>query len=181
MPLSLLRFAAALCLLSLSSSTWAGSKQEIDARVRAAMTDLYERAPAARELANKASGVLVFPRTYKVGLGFGGKLGEGALLINGAPVQYYRVTAGSFGLQLGAQARAEVLMFMTSDVLEQFRTSQGWEAGVDGSVALIEFGVGDSINTNSGREPIVGFVYGNKGLMYDLSLEGSKYWRINKE
>ncbi len=181
MPLSFLRLAAAVCLLSLSGSTWAASKQEIDARVRAAMTDLYERAPAARELANKASGVLVFPRTYKVGLGFGGKLGEGALLVNGIPVQYYRVTAGSFGLQLGAQARAEVLMFMTSDVLEQFRTSQGWEAGVDGSVALIEFGVGDSINTNSGREPIVGFVYGNKGLMYDLSLEGSKYWRINRE
>jgi lipid-binding SYLF domain-containing protein len=181
MPLTSLRLLAAICLLSLTSSAAAASKEEIDARVRAAMTDLYERAPAARELAQKAAGVLVFPRTYKVGIGFGGKVGEGALLIDGIPVQYYRVTAGSFGFQLGAQARAEVLMFMTSDALEQFRQSQGWEAGVDGSVALIEFGVGDSVNTNSGRNPIVGFVYGNKGLMYDLSLEGSKYWRINKQ
>ncbi len=181
MPSTSLRLLAAICLLSLTGSASAASKEEIDARVRAAMTDLYERAPAARELAQKASGVLVFPRTYKVGLGFGGKVGEGALLVNGIPVQYYRVTAGSFGFQLGAQARAEVLMFMTSDALDRFRQSQGWEAGVDGSVALIEFGVGDSVNTNSGREPIVGFVYGNKGLMYDLSLEGSKYWRINKQ
>ena len=164
----------------LSSNAVAASKTELDARVRTAMTELYERSPASRELANKAAGVLVFPRAVKVGVGFGGKIGEGALLVNGIPVQYYRVTAGSFGFQFGAQARSEVLMFMTADALENFRNSQGWEAGVDGSVALVEFGVGDSINTNSGRDPIIGFVFGNKGLMYDLSLEGTKYWRIDK-
>ncbi len=178
LPMILATFLATL--LTLSGSAWTASKDEIDARIRAAMTDLYDRSPAAQELANKAAGVLVFPRAYKAGLGFGGKVGEGALLINGAAVQYYRVTAGSFGFQLGAQARSEVLMFMTGDALRSFRESKGWEAGVDGSVALIEFGVGDSVNTNSGREPIIGFVFGNKGLMYDLSLEGSKYWRINK-
>lgn len=180
MPKPLIRLTLAVLSLSLASAAWSASKTELDARVRAAMTELYAKAPEARELASKAAGVLVFPRTYKVGIGFGGKLGEGALLVNGLPVQYYRVTAGSFGFQLGAQARAEVIMFMTTDSLENFRASQGWEAGVDGSVALIEFGVGDSFNTNTGREPIIGFVYGNKGLMYDLSLEGSKYWRINK-
>jgi len=184
MSMSLLRFTTVVLatLLSgvLSSSSFAASKTELDARVRTAITELYEKAPEARELANKASGVLVFPRAIKVGLGFGGKVGEGVLLINGIPVQYYRLTAGSFGFQLGAQARSEVLMFMTSDSLENFRNSQGWEAGVDGSVALIEFGVGDSVNTNSGRDPIIGFIYGNKGLMYDLSLEGTKYWRIDK-
>jgi len=184
MSMSLLRFTtvvlATLLSGALSSSSFAASKTELDARVRTAITELYEKAPEARELANKASGVLVFPRAIKVGLGFGGKVGEGVLLINGIPVQYYRLTAGSFGFQLGAQARSEVLMFMTSDSLENFRNSQGWEAGVDGSVALIEFGVGDSVNTNSGRDPIIGFIYGNKGLMYDLSLEGTKYWRIDK-
>jgi lipid-binding SYLF domain-containing protein len=185
MSQSLLRlsvlFVTTLFSVNVSVNAFAASKTELDARVRTAMTDLYERAPEARELANKAAGVLVFPRAIKVGLGFGGKVGEGVLLVNGIPVQYYRLTAGSFGFQLGAQARAEVLMFMTQDALQNFRQSQGWEAGVDGSVALIEFGVGDSVNTNSGRDPIIGFVYGNKGLMYDLSLEGTKYWRINKD
>jgi len=177
----LLRSSLLLLLLSLTSSSWAASKVEIDAQVRAAITELYKKAPAAQELAKKAAGVLVFPQAVKVGLGFGGKVGEGALLVNGLPVQYYRLTAGSFGFQLGAQARSEVLMFMTEDALENFRTSQGWEAGVDGSVALIEFGVGESLNTNNARSPIIGFIYGNKGLMYDLSLEGTKYWRISKE
>jgi len=186
MPLSIFRSILRSTLLTLTvllvaSPGWAASKTEIDAMVREAITDLYERAPAAQELAKKAAGVLVFPRAVKVGIGFGGKVGEGALLVNGLPVQYYRVTAGSFGFQLGAQARSEVLMFMTEDALASFRNSQGWEAGVDGSVALIEFGVGDSVNTNSGRDPIIGFVYGNKGLMYDLSLEGTKYWKITKQ
>lgn len=181
MPLYLLRTSLFIALLGLTSSSWAASKTEIDAQVRAAITELYKRQPAAQELANKAAGVLVFPQAIKVGLGFGGKVGEGALLVNGLPVQYYRLTAGSFGFQLGAQARSEVLMFMTEGALQNFRNSQGWEAGVDGSVALIEFGVGDSVNTNSARDPIIGFVYGNKGLMYDLSLEGTKYWRISKE
>ncbi len=180
MRISFLRLIGLALALGISTSATAASKTELDARVRTAMTELYERAPASKELANKAAGVLVFPRAIKVGLGFGGKIGEGVLLVNGVPVQYYRLTAGSFGFQLGAQARSEVLMFMTADALENFRSSYGWEAGVDGSVALVEFGVGDSLNTNSGRNPIIGFVYGNKGLMYDLSLEGTKYWQIEK-
>ncbi len=67
---------------------------------------------------------------------------------------------------------------MQEDALRKFRASQGWEAGVDGSVALIELGVGGSIDTTNIRDPIVGFVFGNKGLMYNLTLEGSKYTKI---
>jgi hypothetical protein len=45
---------------------------------------------------------------------------------------------------------------------------------------VIEFGVGENFSTYSASEPIIGFVFGNKGLMYNLSLEGSKYWQIDK-
>ena len=71
-------------------------------------------------------------------------------------------------------------MFMTNDALTKFRQSDGWEAGVDGSIAVIEFGVGKEIDTNSIQDPIIGFVFSNKGLMYNLSLEGSKFWQITK-
>ena len=167
-------------LLCCTGSAWAASKLELDARIRSSFDALYSDAPAARELAAKAVAILIFPRVYKAGAGFGGKFGEGALLIDGAAVQYYRVTSGSIGFQLGLQRRAEVLLFMTSEALRAFRESDGWEAGLDGSVALIQFGVGERIDTHSGRDPIIGFVYGNKGLMYDLSLEGTKYWKIVK-
>lgn len=167
-------------LLIFTTPAAAASKVEIDARVQGALEDLYQRSPAARELSQKASGILVFPRVFKAGFGLGAEYGEGSLLMNNDPVQYYRVASASVGFQIGGQARAQVLMFMTDDALRGFRTSNGWEAGVDGSVAIVEFGVGENLSTNSVTEPIIGFVFGNKGLMYNLSLEGTKYWKVDK-
>ncbi|MFU8816543.1 MAG: YSC84-related protein [Pseudomonadales bacterium] len=164
----------------LPTAATAASKVEIDARVQGALTDLYQRSPAARELAGKASGMLVFPRVFKAGFGVGGEYGEGSLLVGGSPVQYYRVASASVGFQIGGQSRAQVMMFMTDEALRDFRSSNGWEAGVDGSIAVIEFGVGESLSTHSVTQPIIGFVFGNKGLMYNLSLEGTKYWKIDK-
>jgi len=44
---------------------------------------------------------------------------------------------------------------------------------VDGFIALIEWGVGKDINSMDISDPVVGFVFNNKGLMYNLNLEGS--------
>ena len=167
-------------LLSLTQVASAASKEEIDARVRSALAALYENFSAGEELARGAKGILVFPRVVKAGFIAGGEYGEGALLVDGAAVQYYRLTALSVGFLAGGQAKNEVLMFMTDSALNSFRASEGWEAGVDGSVAIVEFGVGKDFTTNSARDPIIGFVYGNKGLMYDLSIEGTKFWKIDK-
>ena len=114
--------------LMLPHLAWPASKLEIDARVRAAMEQLYAEEPVARELGAKASGILVFPRVIKVGIGIGGEAGQGSLLVNGQPVQYYRTTAASFGFQLGGQAKSEVIMFMTQAALEEFRASDGSSA-----------------------------------------------------
>jgi lipid-binding SYLF domain-containing protein len=171
---------AAAALACAAAPGYAATGEEIDARVREALTTLYEQSPAADELGARAAGILVFPRVLKGGFGLGGAFGEGALLVGGETVQYYRVAAASVGFQIGGQARSEVLMFMNGNALEAFRASNGWEAGVDGSVALAQFGAGEQINTSNVRDPIIGFVYGNRGLMYNLSLEGSKYWKIDK-
>ena len=93
-------------IATLPLTTWSASKIELDARVRAAVNSMYTEVPASRELAQKAAGMLVFPRIIKGGVGIGGELGEGALLINNNTVQYYRLTALSFGFQLGGQAFA---------------------------------------------------------------------------
>jgi lipid-binding SYLF domain-containing protein len=129
---------------------------------------------------NQAAGYLVFPRVIKVGVGFGAETGEGALVVGGQTVDYYRTTAGSFGLQLGAQAKSIVIAFMTQDALVKFRNSSGWKAGVDGSVALIDLGVGKTIDTDNLKDPVVGFIFGSKGLMYNLTLEGSKFTKLDK-
>ena len=131
-----------------------------------------------KEFLASAKGVLVFPSVLKAGIGIGGEYGEGALRIDGKTVDYYSTAAASIGFQLGAQSKRVILVFMQEDALKKFRESAGWEAGVDGSVALVELGAGGSIDTATIRDPIVGFVFGNKGLMYNLTLEGSKYTKI---
>jgi lipid-binding SYLF domain-containing protein len=124
--------------------------------------------------------VLVFPSVIKAGFGIGGEYGEGALQIGGKTVAYYSTAAASIGLQLGAQSKSVVIIFMANKALSDFQNSKGWKAGVDGSVALVEWGAAEDINTVDIQDPIVGFVFSNKGLMYNLTLEGSKFTKLAK-
>jgi lipid-binding SYLF domain-containing protein len=156
------------------------ARQVLDASVRTAMDNFQAKIPLAPQLVEKAAGILVFPRVYKAGFWLGGGIGEGALLIGGETVQYYRTTSLSYGFQLGVQWRTEIVMFMTQEALDNFRAGNGWQAGIDGSIAVIAFGVGNSIDTDNIQEPIIGFIFDDKGLMFDLSLKGSKYWKLEE-
>jgi lipid-binding SYLF domain-containing protein len=156
----------------------AASKEEIDATVDEAL--VYEESPSGRNLAGRAAGMLVFPRVVKAGIGIGGEYGEGVLIVGGNKVDYYNTAGASIGFQLGAQVKSQIIMFMTENSLDTFRSSDGWEAGVDGSVALVEFGTGGEISSNSAQQPIIGFIFSNKGLMYNLTFEGSKMTKINR-
>jgi len=155
------------------------SAASIDADVRATAEKFATQVRGARELASKAEGVLVFPSVVKAGFGFGGEYGEGALLVRGRPNAYYNIISASFGFQLGVQSRAVIIMFMTRDALDQFDATAGWKVGVDGSVVLVTLGADGAIDTNNLTSPVIGFVLDQKGLMYNLTLEGSKITRIN--
>lgn len=156
------------------------SKIEIDAKAEASMNEFYEHAAAGKILAKKANGILIFPSVVKAGFGIGGEFGEGVLLVGGKSAGYYNIAAASIGFQIGAQVKTEIVMFMTAASLKAFQNSDGWEAGVDGSVALITIGAGGEIDTENITDPIIGFIFSNKGLMYNLSLEGSKITKIEK-
>jgi lipid-binding SYLF domain-containing protein len=129
-----------------------------------------------------AKGVLVFPSIVKVGvLGIGGQYGEGALVTEDTKViDYYNLVSASFGFQLGAQAYSMIVCFLTDESFQSFRYSQGWKIGVDASVAVIKLGMGAKIDTENIKESVVAFVFDNEGLMYSLTLEGTKISRIAK-
>ena len=158
----------------------AASKAEIDIEVEAALKRFKNDVPTADEYIKISKGMLVFPSIFKAGIGIGGEYGEGALLINGKTTQYYSTAAASIGFQLGAQSKTVILIFVDKKALDKFRDSDGWEAGVDGSVALIETGAATTFDTSTIKNPIIAFVFNNKGLMYNLSLEGSKYTKIDR-
>jgi lipid-binding SYLF domain-containing protein len=158
----------------------AASAQEIDSEVSETLSRFAREVGGANAYLQVAKGMLVFPTVYKAGIGVGGEYGEGALLVAGRPVDYYSTAAASFGFQLGAQAKSIIILFMQDEALRKFRESEGWKVGVDGSVALADVGVGKELSSQTLQDPIVGFVFGQKGLMYNLTLEGSKFTKLKK-
>jgi len=171
-----------LCALSLGVSeyTTAASAEEIDIRTDSALARFRDKVSGGDEFLQRAVGVLVFPRVIKAGMGIGGEYGEGALRVGGSTVAYYSTAAASIGFQLGAQAKTVVLVFLEQQALDDFWRSSGWKAGIDGSIAIVEWGAGEDINSLDIEDPIVGFVFNNKGLMYNLTLEGSKFTKIDR-
>ena len=102
------------------------------------------------------------------------------LILNQRPAGFYNLVGASFGFQLGVQARSVIIMFMTKEAMDSFYRRAGWKVGVDGSVAIITVGVGGSIDTDKVTQPVIGFVLDQKGLMYNLTLEGSKISKISR-
>ncbi len=167
-------------MLPLAPDLSAESAKVIDAKVDEALGRFHKEVKGSVEFLQSAKGVLVFAGVIKAGIGIGGEYGEGALRIDGKTVDYYSIASGSIGFQFGAQKKDVILVFMAEDALNQFRKSSGWRAGVDGSVALIDIGAGKSIDSMNVKDPIVGFVVGQKGLMYNLTFEGTKISKLDK-
>ncbi len=170
----------AIVVLGLPAAAFAATAAEMDIEVAETLKVFAEQVDGSEVFLNQAAGYLVFPRVIKVGFGVGGEAGDGALRIGGASSGYYRTVSGSIGFQLGAQAKSIIIAFMTKEALDKFTSSDGWSVGIDGSVALVDVGVGKTIDTNNIKDPVVGFIFGSKGLMYNLTLEGSKITKLDK-
>ncbi|MGA8692074.1 MAG: YSC84-related protein [Methyloceanibacter sp.] len=158
----------------------AASAAKINADATATLHSFVRQIGGAREFGSKAAGILVFPSVVKAGIGFGGEYGEGLLLVHNRPAGYYNLISASFGFQLGVQERSVIIMFMTDEALAGFKRRAGWKVGVDGSVTIVTVGVGGSIDTDKITSPVIGFILDPKGLMYNLTLEGSKISRISR-
>ena len=178
---ALMVFATCLTLvlsLFLVTTSSAKTAKEINGEVSAALKLFSQQVKGGKEFLNASKGVLVIPNIVKAGLGVGGEYGEGALRIGGKTVEYYSVAAGSVGFQIGAQKMNLILVFMQGEALKKFRTSSGWKAGVDGTVAFIDVGKEKSLDTVNVKDPIVAFLFGQKGLMAAATIEGAKFTKL---
>ena len=154
------------------------SRGEIDSRVADGLAELYDTVPGAREITSSSAGVLLMPRVNEGGLIYGASYGEGALIIKGATVDYYSVASASIGLQIGAQRYRHALFFMTPEALADFRTSDGWELGLDAEYAIASRAGAASVTSGTYNKPIYAVIYGQEGIIVGASVEGNKYSRI---
>ncbi|MGB9627801.1 MAG: YSC84-related protein [Thermodesulfobacteriota bacterium] len=156
----------------------AKTAKQIDEEVNAAIKLFSQHVKGGKTFLNAAKGVLVIPNIVKAGLGVGGQYGEGALRIGGKTVEYYSLVAGSVGFQIGAQKVNLLLVFMDESALHNFRMSSGWKVGVDGSVAFIDVGKGKSLDTVNIKDPIAAFMFAQRGLMANATIEGAKFTKL---
>ena len=156
----------------------AKSSLEIDAAIESAIDRFTNEIQGGQTYLDGARGILVIPKMIKAGLVLGLEYGEGALVVDNIKVQYYRAFSGSLGLQLGIGSKDLIILFYDDEAMDDFLYSSGWQVGVDGSVALLDMGAGGSLDSTESQDPIVGFVFGHKGLIAGLSLEGTKFTKI---
>ena len=171
---------ALLALVAFPPAGEASSAGEINDAANAMLHRFVEQNLSAQELGRKAAGVLVFPSVLKAGIGLGGAYGEGVLIVHGNAAGYYNIISASLGFQLGVQSQSVIIMFMTEDALAKFENAYGWKVGIDGSIVIATLGAGGFIDTDNLTGPIIGFIPDQQGLMYSLSLEGSKITRITR-
>jgi len=162
-----------------SHSVIAADKAEIDKNAQAALAALYEKVPAAKELGAKAVAILVFPKVTKAGLGIGGQHGDGALIKDGKSAAYYSTTGGSVGLQAGAQTYGYALFFMNDKAVQQLNAANGFEVGVGPSVVVVDEGKAKNVTTTTTKDDIYAFIFGQKGLMAGIGIQGNKISKTN--
>lgn len=177
-------FTAYLTLIAgivfFATSSNAKTAKEINSEVNGALNSFPQYVKGGKEFLNVAKGVLVIPNIVKAGLGVGGEYGEGAMRIGGKTVEYYSIAAGSVGFQIGAQKMNLILIFMQDEALRNFRASSGWKAGVDGTVAFVDVGKEKSLDTVNIKDPIVAFLFGQRGLMASAAIEGAKFTKLKR-
>jgi lipid-binding SYLF domain-containing protein len=180
MKLKALAATIGLTILGLvaSAGSFAHSKAALDASAAKTLKHFYALNPANRKLVDRAVGALVFSRVTKGGAGVAGEFGEGVLQVKGETVNYYSVGSASVGLTLGVARHSEIILFMTQDALDRFTASKGWSVGADTAVAVVSEGAGGQYDSAVVGKPILGFIFGEKGLLADVSLEGSKITKI---
>lgn len=176
--LASLIFAGCTTTAPKDQATASQQRSDINTNADSTLSRLYKSTPDARSMVEKAKGVLIFPNVLSASFVIGAEHGKGVLRVNGRNQSYYSTSAGSIGLQAGAQSKAIVLLFMTQEALNKFLSSNGWTAGVDATVAIANVGANGKLDTNTTKQSVVGFVLTNAGLMAGVSLEGAKIQKI---
>ena len=153
--------------------------QKIDANVNEALERFYKQVEDGKTVANRAKGLLVLPNVGKGAFIVGFEYGRGALRVGGKTVDYYNMASGSLGFQIGGEAKDIIIAFNNDEALKNFRAAKGWEAGVDGNVALFTVGGGEKSLSAMNKNPVLAFVFDVKGLIADMSMKGAKFTKLD--
>jgi lipid-binding SYLF domain-containing protein len=176
--ISRLLWAATIASALLPATASAADRAALERDARAALQKLTNTVPAAKSLSSSATAVLVFPKVTKAGLGVGGQYGDGVLFRQGKVAGYYNTSGASFGLQAGAQQFGYAMFMMNDKAVGALGANEGFEVGVGPSIVVLDEGKAKSITTTTAKDDIYAFIFGQKGLMAGLGIQGNKITRL---
>ncbi len=171
--------AALLVALLVPAGAFAADRSALTIEARNALQRLTSTVPAAKALSGRAVAVVVFPKVTKAGLGFGGQYGDGVLFKGGKPVAYYNTSGASFGLQAGAQTYGYAMFLMNEQAVAALGANEGFEVGVGPSVVVVDQGMAKTVTTTTATNDIYAFIFGQKGLMAGVGVQGNKITRLD--
>lgn len=155
---------------------------ELDTEAKATLTQFVSETKGAEEVFANAKGVLVCPKIRKAGVGVGAERGKCVLTSGADEPLYYQSTALKAGAILGISSHSMILVMNTDAALAKFTSGEReWEFGVDASVAVAKIGVGGDLDTTNLKKDIVSFIFGEKGLIADVTWEGSRFKKLHVE
>jgi lipid-binding SYLF domain-containing protein len=162
----------------LAAPAWGAERSTLERDARAALQRLSASVPAAKSLSGSAAAVLVFPKITKAGLGIGGQYGDGVLFKGGKVAGYYNTSGASYGLQAGAQQFGYAMFLMNDKAVAALGANEGFEVGVGPSVVVMDEGKAKTLTTTTAKDDIYAFIFGQKGLMAGLGIQGNKITRL---
>ncbi len=138
-----------------------------------------EDAETMAYMLNRAKGVAIFPSVVKAGLVIGGQYGQGLLLKRDAGNSWYgpsfvNIAGASWGLQIGAQSVALVLVITNDRGMEQFVKGDQFKLGGDIAIAAGPVGRQGSAATDINLKASIYSYSMTKGLFAGITLEGSQ-------
>ena len=129
-----------------------------------------------------AKGVLVCPKITKIGAVIGVEGGKCVLTVGDGDPIFYQTRGLKAGAIIGVQSHSMILVINTDQALAKFTEGKReWELGVDASFAVATIAAGGDLDTTNLKKAIVAFIFGEKGLMADLSFEGSSFTKLDVE
>ncbi len=171
-----------LVLLALTNLTLASdSAREIDRDATGALSVFYSEVNGGKKFLENAKGYVVFSDVKEAGFFVGGKYGEGALRVNGVTKGYYSITSASMGLQMGMQSYSLVIAFTSDAALKRFMTDDDWESDMDLNIAMADWNNDEELDDIDFGSNMVGFVFDSTGMMGNLTMEGTRFERINPD
>ena len=172
-----------LLLPSISMAAFtADEAAELLAEAKATAEKFKADTKGADAIFAKAKGILVCPTIKKIGIGIGFEGGKCVLTDGSTEPLYYSTRSLKAGAILGVQKHSMILVLNTDDALANFTSGKReWEFGVDASISVAKISAGGDIDTTNLKTSIVSFIFGEKGLMGDLSWEGTSFKKLDVE